>query len=171
LNRRVLVWTAGVTLAVFSSGCRGGGTVSTKTTVPQSAKPVVRDASREELLDKYNQIAQGTRTVNATVELKPTAGSKYSGLIEEYHEVKAFLLAARPGKIRVIGQAPVIGTTIFSLAVAGRAGDRGRRPTHPAPLDGCYFFYAITFGGFVGLVCPRSKAGPRRYSVQPEPHS
>src|SRR2546421_8197993 len=25
--------------------------------------------------------------------LKPTAGSRYSGVIEEYHEVKAFLLA------------------------------------------------------------------------------
>jgi hypothetical protein len=119
LNRRVLVWTAGVTLAVFSSGCRGGGTVSTKTTVPQSAKPVVRDASREELLDKYNQIAQGTKTVNATVELKPTAGSKYSGLIEEYHEVKAFLLAARPAEIRMIGQAPVVGTTVFDMTSDG----------------------------------------------------
>ena len=119
MNRRVLAWTAGVTLAVFSSGCRGGGTVSTKTTVPQSAKPVVRDASREELLDKYNQIAQGTKTVNATVELKPTAGSKYSGLIEEYHEVKAFLLAARPAEIRMIGQAPVVGTTVFDMTSDG----------------------------------------------------
>src|SRR5580704_15307356 len=119
LNRRVLAWTAGVTLAVFSSGCRGGGTVSTKTTVPQSAKPVVRDASREELLDKYNRIAQDTKTVNATVELKPTAGSKYSGLIEEYHEVKAFLLAARPAEIRMIGQAPVVGTTVFDMTSDG----------------------------------------------------
>ena len=98
LNRRVLAWTVGATLAAFSSGCHSGGTVSTKTTVPQSAKPVVRDATRAELLDKYNQIAQGVKTVNATVELKPTAGSKYSGVIEEYHEVKAFLLAARPAE-------------------------------------------------------------------------
>jgi hypothetical protein len=119
LNRRVLAWTAGVTLVVFSSGCRSGGAVSTKTTVPQSAKPVVRDAGREELLDKYNQIAQGTKTVNATVELKPTAGSKYSGLIEEYHEVKAFLLAARPAEIRMIGQAPVVGTTVFDMTSDG----------------------------------------------------
>lgn len=119
LNRRVLAWTVGVTLAVFSSGCRGGSTVSTKTKVPPSAKPVIRDATREELLDKYNQIAQGTKTVNATVELKPTAGSKYSGLIEEYHEVKAFLLAARPAEIRVIGQAPVVGTTVFDMTSDG----------------------------------------------------
>jgi hypothetical protein len=119
LNRRVLAWMAVATLAVFSSGCRGGSAVSTKTTVPQSAKPVVRDATSEELLGKYNQIAQGVRTVNATVELKPTAGSKYSGLIEEYHEVKAFLLAARPAEIRMIGQAPVVGTTVFDMTSDG----------------------------------------------------
>jgi outer membrane lipoprotein-sorting protein len=118
LNRRVLAWTAGATLAVFSSGC-GGSAVSVKTTVPQSAKPVARDATPEELLEKYNQIAQGVRTVNATVELKPTAGSKYSGLIEEYHEVKAFLLAARPAEIRMIGQAPVVGTTVFDMTSDG----------------------------------------------------
>ena len=118
LNRRVLAWTVGATVAAFSTGCHGG-TVSTKTTVAPSAKPVVRDATQEELLEKYNQIAQGVKTVNATVELKPTAGSKYSGVIEEYHEVKAFLLAARPAEIRMIGQAPVVGTTVFDMTSDG----------------------------------------------------
>jgi len=77
------------------------------------------DATREELLEAYNLIARSTKTLNATVELKPTAGSKYSGIIDEYHEVKAFLLAARPAEIRVIGQAPVIGTTVFDMASDG----------------------------------------------------
>src|ERR1700676_4117721 len=108
-----------VTLAVVCNGCGHGATVSTTTTVAPSAKPVVKDATREELLNKYNQMALGVKSVNATVELRPTAGSKYSGVIEEYHEVKSFLLAARPGKIRVIGQAPVIGTTIFDMASDG----------------------------------------------------
>jgi outer membrane lipoprotein-sorting protein len=107
-------------LAAFGgSGCRGGGTISTKTTVAPSEKPVVMDATREELLDKYNLYAQDVRTVSATVVLKPTAGSKYSGVIEEYHEVKAFLLASRPANIRMIGQAPVIGTTVFDMASDG----------------------------------------------------
>jgi outer membrane lipoprotein-sorting protein len=107
------------TLAAFSFGCGGGRTISTKTTVAPDAKPVIKDATREELLDKYNLYAQNVRTVNATVVLKPTAGSKYSGVIEEYHEVKAFLLAARPADIRMIGQAPVIGTTVFDMASDG----------------------------------------------------
>jgi outer membrane lipoprotein-sorting protein len=107
------------TVAAFGLGCHGGGTISTKTTVAPSEKPVIKDATREELLDKYNLYAQNIKTVNATVVLKPTAGSKYSGVIEEYHEVKAFLLAARPENIRMIGQAPVIGTTVFDMASDG----------------------------------------------------
>src|SRR5260370_19290742 len=65
-------------------------------------------------------MARNTKTLNATVELKPTAGSKYSGVIDEYHEVKAFLLAARAAEIRVIGQAPVVGTTVFDMASDGK---------------------------------------------------
>lgn len=108
-----MVW---VTLASLSCGCGGGRTIKTTTRLPPQAKPVVREATREELLAKYNEIARGVNSVNATVELKPTAGSKYSGVIEEYHEVKAFLLARRPAQIRMVGQAPVIGKTIFDMA-------------------------------------------------------
>jgi hypothetical protein len=112
--RRGLACMAGATVAAISCGC--GGTVSKKQNVPATQIVVVKDATREELLDKYNAIAKGVKSVNATVELKPTAGSKYSGVIEEYHEVKAFLLAERPAFIRMIGQAPVIGKTVFDMA-------------------------------------------------------
>jgi hypothetical protein len=96
------------------TGC--GGQVSVVKNTPQAEKPVTRDATREELLEKFNSTAGSINSLNATVELKPIAGSKYSGIIEEYHEVKAFLLAERPANIRVIGQAPVIGTTVFDMA-------------------------------------------------------
>src|ERR1700738_4792325 len=118
LNIRVLTWIVWATLASFSCGC-GGRTIKTSTTLSPHSKPVVRDATREELLEKYNEIARNVKSVNAIVELKPTAGSKYSGVIEEYHEVKAFLLARRPAQIRMIGQAPVVGTTIFDMASDG----------------------------------------------------
>jgi len=107
------------TLAAISCGCAGSHVV-TKTTVTQgAAKPVAKDATREELIERYNAVARGIQTLNATVELKPTAGSKYSGVIQEYHEVKAFLLVARPANIRVIGQVPVIGKTAFDMASDG----------------------------------------------------
>lgn len=113
--RRAKVCMVLATVAAISCGCPGRG-VSHRTVVNQAEKPIAREATREELLNQYNSIARGTKTLNATVELKATAGSKYSGVIDEYHEVKAFLLAARPAEIRVIGQAPVIGKTVFDMA-------------------------------------------------------
>src|SRR5712671_5460178 len=106
------------TLLSFSGGC-GAPSIKKTTHLPPQSKPVVLDAARDELLEKYNDIARGVKSVNATVELRPTAGSKYSGVIEEYHEVKAFLLAQRPAQIRMIGQAPVIGKTVFDMASDG----------------------------------------------------
>ena len=107
------------TVAAISCGC-DATRVSTKKNIPAAVRPVALDATREELLEKYNAVAQGVKNINATAELKPTAGSQYSGVIEEYHEVKVFLLAARPAEIRMIGQAPVIGKTIFDMASDGQ---------------------------------------------------
>jgi hypothetical protein len=118
VDKRLLTWMVWLTLTPFSCACHGAR-IKTTTKIPESAKPVIKDATREELLDKYNAVATGVKSINATVELRPTAGSKYSGIIEEYHEVKAFLLAERPEQIRMIGQAPVVGTTVFDMTSDG----------------------------------------------------
>jgi len=95
--QRVLTCVVLATVAVISCSCGPTSGVKTKTKVDTAQRPVAQDATKEELLEKYNHIALNVKTVNMTVQLKPTAGSKYSGVIDEYHEVKAFLLAARPG--------------------------------------------------------------------------
>jgi|SRR5215470_12128550 len=114
--RRVWTCLALAALALLGGGCPH---VSTKTQIPKEQIAVAKDATREELIEKFNALAGGTKTLNATVDLRPTAGSKYSGLIEEYHEVKAFLLAKRPANIRMIGQAPVVAKTIFDMTSDG----------------------------------------------------
>ena len=115
--RRVWICLGLATLSVLAGGCPR---VSTKTHVPKEQMAVAKDATREELIEKFNTLAASTKTLNATVDLRPTAGSKYSGLIEEYHEVKAFLLAKRPAEIRMIGQAPVVSKTIFDMTSDGQ---------------------------------------------------
>jgi len=57
--------------------------------------------------------------MTATVDLEPTAGSVYSGVIKEYHDVKSFILVQRPAMIRMVGQAPVVRTDIFDMASDG----------------------------------------------------
>jgi len=110
-------WKRMVWLTVSAAACSCGGKVVTKSTqVPVAERPVAKEATQEELLDQYNAFAHGVQSINATLELKPTAGSKYSGVINEYHEVKAFLLASRPYNVRMIGQVPVVGKTVFDMS-------------------------------------------------------
>jgi len=104
-------------LAAFVGGCA----VSQKTVVkPGNAPAPLLTASKDDLIGRYNQQAQAVTSLNATVSMKLTAGSAYSGVIEQYHEVNGFLLAAKPANIRVIGQAPVVAKNIFDMVSDGQ---------------------------------------------------
>jgi outer membrane lipoprotein-sorting protein len=78
------------------------------------------DANETELVTFYNQQADAVHAVNASVQMNPSAGSAYSGVIHQYHELSGFVLAARPALIRVIGQAPVLGTNLFDMVSDGQ---------------------------------------------------
>lgn len=98
------------------SGCA----VSRKhVTAPVVMQPAL-DASKAELLARYNQQAAEIKDLTATVQMVPTAGSALSGVIEQYHEVNGFILAARPASIRVIGQAPIVAKDIFDMVSDGQ---------------------------------------------------
>jgi hypothetical protein len=109
-----------LTVSAVAWGCGGRGGVTKTTTVPPATRPVALEASQEQVLDRYNTLSNSLQSLNATVELKPSAGSAYTGVINEYHEVKAFILASRPYNIRMIGQVPIAGTTVFDMASDGR---------------------------------------------------
>jgi hypothetical protein len=97
-----------------------GCAVSHKTVVkPGDAPGKLLTASKDELIDRYNKQAQSVTSLNAGVSMKLTAGSAYSGVIEQYHEVNGFILAAKPANIFVIGQAPVVGKDIFTMVSDG----------------------------------------------------
>ena len=86
---------------------------------PLAIRPAL-EADPVQLIDSYNRQAGAARTLNASVQMTPTAGSAYSGVIHQYHQVSGFVLAARPAMIRVIGQAPVVGTNIFDMVSDGQ---------------------------------------------------
>jgi hypothetical protein len=97
-----------------------GCAVSHKTVVkPSQAPAALQSATKDQLIDGYNRQAQAIQSLNASVSMKLTAGSAYSGVIEQYNEVNGFILAARPASIRVIGQAPVVGKNIFDMVSDG----------------------------------------------------
>ena len=114
----IIALMALATFAAFAGGCA----VSQKTVVkPGNAPTPLLTASKDDLIGRYNQQAQAVTSLNATVSMKLTAGSAYSGVIEQYHEVNGFLLAAKPANIRVIGQAPVVAKNIFDMVSDGQS--------------------------------------------------
>jgi outer membrane lipoprotein-sorting protein len=103
-------------LGALATGCA----VSQKHAVaPAQIRPQLT-ATKQQLINAYNEQARAVRTINAAVQMTPVAGSTYSGLIEEYHQVGGFVLAAAPENIRVIGQAPVLGKNIFDMTSDGK---------------------------------------------------
>lgn len=102
-------------LAFLLAGCGG---VSNTTRI-ESAKVPLLDATAAQLVERFNQQARAVSSINARVELNPVAGSAYTGVIEDYRDVRGFILAQRPASIRMIGQAPVIAKNIFDMVSDG----------------------------------------------------
>jgi outer membrane lipoprotein-sorting protein len=94
--------------------------MSTKHVVPPAQIRPALAATAPQLVAAYDGQARAVRTLNAAVRMSPVAGSAYSGVIQEYHDVSGFILAARPAMIRVIGQAPVVAKDIFDMVSDGQ---------------------------------------------------
>jgi len=113
---RALVVSTLLTSLAAATGCA----VSQKRVVPPAQIRPAQQATPEQLLAAYDEQARAVHSVNAAVQMSPVAGSTYSGLIQEYHEVGGFILAAQPEKIRVIGQAPVLAKNVFDMTSDGQ---------------------------------------------------
>jgi hypothetical protein len=91
----------------------------TAATKPAGAPLPVMTATKPVLIASFNHQAEAVTSINASVTMTLTAGSAYTGVIKQYHQVTAFILAQKPLDIRVIGQLPVVGTNIFDMQSDG----------------------------------------------------
>src|ERR1700686_3514444 len=105
-----------VFLAMPAAGCI---TIKRRTEVKKEEIPPQLESSEENLLASYNSQVRAVQSLQATVDLIPSTGTTYSGVIEEYHDVPGFILAQRPATVRVIGQAPVVAKNIFDMVSDG----------------------------------------------------
>ena len=113
LKARPRISTVMLTLLAFlASGCV---TISRRHEVKKEEIRPQLEASEDQLLASYNAQVRAVQTLQATVDLVPSTGTTYSGVIEEYHDVPGFILAQRPAVVRVIGQAPVVAKNIFDM--------------------------------------------------------
>lgn len=113
---------AAVLLLVLLLSGFGGCRVKKSKRLPPEKIPPLQTATLEELLERLEP-HQEVKSINAVTELIPSTGSAYSGVIEQYHDVRAFVLAQRAAaghdsrsrEIRVIGQAPIVRKNIFDM--------------------------------------------------------
>ena len=103
---------------MWASGCV---TIKTRRTVKKEQIRPQLTATEEQIVSRYDQQARAAQTLQATVDLIPSTGSNYSGVIEDYHDVPGFILAKRPAIVRVIGQAPVVAKNIFDMVSDGHS--------------------------------------------------
>lgn len=104
-------------VAILSSGCV---TIKQRHEVTKAEIRPQLASSEEKLLADYNGQVQAVQSLQATVDLIPSTGTTYSGVIEDYHDVQGFILAQRPATVRVIGQAPVVAKNIFDMVSDGK---------------------------------------------------
>lgn len=103
-------------MVVFAWGCAVSKTTVTR---PPGALLPLQVATKQDLIARYNHQADLVTSLNASVNMTLTAGSAYAGVIKQYHEINGFILAQKPASIRVIGQAPIVGTNIFDMVSDG----------------------------------------------------
>ena len=117
---RIRLRLGSVLLVVTTLLLVGCVTIKRRQTVKKEEIRPQLESSEEKLLADYNRQAQAVQTLQATVDLIPTTGTTYSGVIEQYHDVQGFILAQRPATIRVIGQAPLVAKNIFDMVSDGK---------------------------------------------------
>jgi len=94
---------------------RGGKVVPAGTPPPPELT-----ATREELNSRITNLYNAINSFQAKVQMTPSVGSAYKGKINEsVVDVRSFVLFRKPDYIRIIGQAPVVGTTVFDMASNG----------------------------------------------------
>jgi hypothetical protein len=103
--------------ASLAWGCAASHTTVVK---PTGAPVALQTATKQQLIERYDEQAAAVTSLNASIKLTLTAGSTYTGVIKQYHEINGFILAQKPASVRMIGQAPVVGTNIFDMESDGK---------------------------------------------------
>ena len=79
----------------------------------------LKEATRDELVERINQEAAKIRTLNATVDIGASSGGEKKGKVTEFEEIRGYILVRKPGDIRMIGLFPVVRNKMFDMVSNG----------------------------------------------------
>ncbi len=101
---------------VFSSGCL----FRSHRVENRASNAPLKSATLPELVTKINTEAAKIQTMNATVDIKASAGGAKKGKVTEYQEIRGYILTERPKMLRMIGLFPIVRNRAFDMVSDGQ---------------------------------------------------
>ena len=79
----------------------------------------LKTATVQELVARVNQFAASVQTMSATVDIDTTVGGEKKGKVTEYQEIRGYILAEKPKRLRMIGLLPIVRSKAFDMVSDG----------------------------------------------------
>jgi outer membrane lipoprotein-sorting protein len=110
-----------ISVLIVAAALLEGGCLSTRRVVPATERLLpARSASREELLEKLQDLSKSIETLTGTITLDASGGALKTGVLTEYRQTKGFVIVERPNNIRIKAQAPLALATVFDMVSDGQ---------------------------------------------------
>ncbi|HEX3682935.1 MAG TPA: hypothetical protein VHU83_10375 [Bryobacteraceae bacterium] len=104
--------------AILSSSCLVRRRVVAPPGKAKENRPL-RIATQHDLIQLIHNAWDPIQSFTMKADMAPSVGQLYGGQVTDYATITGFVLFRRPDEIRVIGQDPVIHSTLFDMASAG----------------------------------------------------
>ena len=105
-------------VSIFSSACLVRRRVVAPPGKAKENRPL-RFAAKENLIQLVHNAWDPIQSFTMKADMSPSVGQLYGGQVTDYATITGFLLFRRPDNIRVIGQDPVIHSTLFDMVSTG----------------------------------------------------
>lgn len=102
----------------FSSSCLVRRRVVAPPGKAKETRPL-RVASEQNLIQLIHNAWDPIQSFTMKADMAPSVGQLYGGQVTDYATITGFVLFRRPDDIRVIGQDPVIHSTLFDMVSSG----------------------------------------------------
>ena len=115
MRPRSLILGTCMAVVLLLAGCAS----HTRPATVRMSNASLKTANKTELVARVNTEAAQIQTLNATVDIKAAIGGSKKGKITEYQEVRGYILARKPGWLRMIGLMPVLRNRAFDMVSDG----------------------------------------------------
>lgn len=81
---------------------------------------ILKEATKDQLIEIINREASKIQTLNATVDISPAVGGSKKGKVTEYQEIRGYILLRKPAMLRMIGLFPIVRNRAFDMVSDGQ---------------------------------------------------